>query len=79
MSDTATPVATPETQTGSGDGDSERFAHIVKKEDQMRGYMGEVVEALCGKRWVPSRDWNGYPVCPACKEALGRVNAAGDN
>jgi hypothetical protein len=57
-------------------GESERFAHIVydpKGEGraaalltQARVY-GTPVEALCGKRWVPSRDPGRYPVCPDCK------------
>jgi hypothetical protein len=31
---------------------------------------GEEVTALCGKRWVPSRDPQRFPVCPTCKEVL---------
>jgi Protein of unknown function (DUF3039) len=35
-------------------GDSERVAHIITKQDQMRAFVyGEAVTALCGKRWVP--------------------------
>ena len=30
--------------------------------------MGTPIVALCGKVWVPSRDPQRYPVCPACKE-----------
>jgi hypothetical protein len=26
--------------------------------------------ALCGKRWIPSRDPKRYPVCPTCKEIV---------
>jgi hypothetical protein len=52
-------------------GDHERFAHIVRRADQMKGYVfGEEVTALCGKRWVPSRDPQRFPVCPTCKEVL---------
>ena len=29
---------------------------------------GEPVTALCGKVWVPGRDPEKFPVCPACKE-----------
>jgi hypothetical protein len=37
----------------------------------MKGYVfGEEVTALCGKRWVPSRDPQRFPVCPTCKEVL---------
>lgn len=62
------------------DGDHDRFAHICKKEDVARAYVtGEAIEALCGKKWVPSRDPEAYPVCEMCKEALGRVHTADQN
>jgi hypothetical protein len=35
-------------------GDHERFSHYVKK-------------ALCGKKWLPGRDPEKFPVCPDCK------------
>lgn len=58
-------------------GDHERMAHVIKKEDQMRGYvMGEEVTALCGKKWVPSRDPQNFPPCPTCIEMLGRLRGA---
>jgi len=61
----------------SNDGDHERFSHVIRKADEMRGYvLGEEVEALCGKRWVPSRDPQRYPVCPTCLELLGRHRGA---
>jgi len=73
---TEEPTAVPVTD----DGDHDRFAHIVRKDDQMKGYvMGEAVTALCGKVWIPSRDPDRYPVCPACKERLGQIRASGDN
>lgn len=51
------------------DGDHERFAHYVKKGKILESALsGEVVEALCGKRWVPSRDPEKFPICPTCKE-----------
>ncbi|GII99548.1 Protein of unknown function (DUF3039) [Sediminihabitans luteus] len=50
-------------------GDHERFAHYVRKEKIMQSAMtGKPVIALCGKVWVPGRDPNKFPVCPACKE-----------
>lgn len=62
----------------TGDGDHDRFAHIVRKRDEMRGYvLGEEVVALCGKRWVPSRDPTRYPLCPTCKELLASVRGGG--
>jgi hypothetical protein len=50
-------------------GDHERFAHYVRKEKILSSALsGEPVIALCGKVWVPGRDPNRFPVCPACKE-----------
>ena len=75
-----TQVLEPETTPVLDDGDHDRFSHIVRKEDQMKGYvMGEPVEALCGKKWVPSRDPEKYPVCPSCLEVLGAIRAADSN
>ena len=52
-------------------GDHERFAHYVRKADITRSAVtGEPVIALCGKKWIPSRDPERYPVCPTCKEIL---------
>ena len=51
-----------------GDGDHDRFAHYVSKEDAMKAYVeGVQVTALCGKKWVPSRDPEKFPTCPTCK------------
>jgi hypothetical protein len=57
----------PVPDTKTGDGDSDHVAHIVTKDQQMRGYVGgEPIKALCGKVWVPSRDYQGLPICQAC-------------
>lgn len=65
-------------RTDSGDGDGQ--AHIVMKDDQMRGYLtGEPIKALCGKVWVPSRDYQGLPVCPACTHERDRLVAGMKN
>lgn len=50
-------------------GDHERFAHYVKKDKIVESaVLGDPIEALCGKVWVPSRDPGKFPVCPECKE-----------
>ncbi len=37
----------------------------------MRAHVtGEAITALCGKKWVPTRDPSRYPVCPTCKELM---------
>ena len=56
------------------EGDHERFAHIIRKSDEMKGYaLGEEVTALCGKKWIPSRDPEKFPVCPDCRERLANM------
>ena len=50
-------------------GDHDRFAHYARKDDVARAYVtGEAIVALCGKKWVPSRDPKRYPICPTCAE-----------
>lgn len=81
MSETLEPMTQPQGGTSTIErtetrevvepGDAERFAHYVKKEKILESAMsGEPVIALCGKVWVPGRDPNRFPVCPACKEIL---------
>ena len=51
------------------DGDHDRFAHYIKKEKIVESAVtGKAVRALCGKKWVPSRDPEKFPICPICKE-----------
>ena len=51
------------------DGGHDRFSHYVKKEKIVESAVtGKSVKALCGKKWIPSRDPQKYPICPACKE-----------
>jgi hypothetical protein len=55
-------------------GDSERFAHYVRKEKILESAVsGMPVIALCGKVWIPNRDPSRFPVCPACKEILDKA------
>lgn len=66
----------PETKARptTGDGDHDRFAHYVKKEDILKSAVeGMPVVALCGKVWVPNRDPERYPVCPTCKEIMAKL------
>ncbi|MFQ5522871.1 MAG: DUF3039 domain-containing protein [Acidimicrobiia bacterium] len=61
----------PETRVDEGDDDA--VAHIVTKDQQMRGYVeGKPIRALCGKVWVPTRDYQGLPVCRRCVEERDR-------
>ncbi len=87
------PESAPDEQTSAGTttivrehtrevvepGDGERFAHYVRKEKITESAVtGEPVIALCGKVWVPGRDPNRFPVCPACKEIIDSAFGAGD-
>ena len=38
---------------------------------------GVAVIALCGKKWIPNRDPQKYPVCPSCKEIFEALRSAG--
>ena len=68
----------PETTYDSGNpGDC---AHIVDQRDPANDVASAIIEgrevtALCGYRWIPYREPQGRPVCEACVEAYGRVNA----
>ncbi|MFP3881855.1 MAG: DUF3039 domain-containing protein [Actinomycetota bacterium] len=74
----STTLRRPETRTDQGD--SDEYAHIVMKDDQMKGYLtGEPIRALCGKIWVPSRDYEGLPVCQACTDERDRIIAGMKN
>jgi hypothetical protein len=56
------------------DGDHERFAHYVQKEKILESAVtGKPVRALCGKKWVPGRDPDKFPVCPDCKAIYERL------
>jgi hypothetical protein len=63
--------------TGTG---APKVAHIVKKGDATRGYIeGAEIEAICGERFIPSRDPERLPVCEACKATLERIRATPGN
>lgn len=50
-------------------GDHDRFSHYVRKEKILESALsGEPVTALCGKKWIPGRNPDKFPVCPICKE-----------
>lgn len=59
------------------DGDHDRFSHYVKKEKILESAVsGKAVRALCGKKWVPTRDPEKFPVCPICKEIYSGLRPA---
>lgn len=76
MSDTltTTPVQDPDV-VDTDEGDHDRFSHYVRKADIMRSAVeGVAVQALCGKKWIPNRNPDRYPVCPTCKEIFQQLN-----
>ena len=57
-----TPVERP-VPVDTDDGDHDRFAHYARKDDVARAYVtGEAIVALCGKKWVPTRDPSRYRI-----------------
>lgn len=63
-----------------GGGDHERFAHYVRKDKIVESAVtGIPVEALCGKKWVPGRDPNKFPVCPDCKRIYEGIPSRDDD
>ena len=74
------PVVTtePRLSRGDGDGDHDRFSHYCRKADITRALVtGEAITALCGKRWVPTRDPERYPICPTCRDIYAARQNAG--
>jgi hypothetical protein len=62
-------LARPSVDLEEDDGGHDRFSHYVKKEKIVESAVtGKAVRALCGKKWIPSRDPEKYPICPTCKE-----------
>lgn len=61
-------------------GDAERFSHYVRKEKILHSQVtGKAVIALCGKVWIPVRNPDKYPVCPACKEIYAHMQGGGSD
>jgi hypothetical protein len=59
------------------DGDHDRFAHYVKKGKILESAVsGKAVRALCGKKWVPTRDPEKFPICPVCQEIYAGLRSA---
>ena len=57
------------TEEEKAPGDSERFAHYVRKERITESVVeGGPVVALCGKVWTPTRNPDRFPICPTCRE-----------
>jgi hypothetical protein len=58
------------------EGDHDRFAHYVRKDKILPSAVeGTPVIALCGKKWVPTRNPERFPVCPTCKEIYEQLKS----
>ncbi len=58
-----------DTTTITDDGEHDVMAHYAKKADILAARIeGVPCTALCGKKWIPARDEQKYPVCGTCRE-----------
>ena len=65
--------AAPVVELSDGD-DPPDAAHIVTQRDLIHSQVtGEPIRALCGKLWVPKRNPDNYPLCPACVEIFNAL------
>ena len=72
----------PNTETTVRDAEEDtRHAHIVTPAAAVTEAMinGTPVTALCGYRWVPSRDPERYPLCDRCRDLHSQLRAARGN
>ncbi len=68
MTELDTRPADPELDSGD---DDPKYSHYVKKDAIMRSAVeGTAATALCGKKWMPNRDPEKYPICPKCREMM---------
>jgi hypothetical protein len=67
------------------EGDGDTYTHVVRGlpgQDPAalvkQAYAnGTVLVALCGHRWIPSKDPRKYPVCQPCLAELERMRLGG--
>lgn len=54
--------------------ENDGFAHIGRAADVNRAYVtGEAITALCGRRFVPTRDPEKFPLCPRCAAVMSQI------
>lgn len=66
--------------------DASKHAHIVKTDAGVSAaaavlearVLGTPVEALCGYKWVPSKDPQKLPVCPECRAVYDMYRSFND-
>ncbi len=58
-------------------GDHDKFAHYVRKTKITESAVtGQAVTAICGKKWVPTRKPDDFPVCPDCKKIYDQLKSS---
>lgn len=66
-------------KTQGTDSEENHFAHYAEAAKVTESYvMGNPIEALCGKIFIPHRDPKKYPVCPECREILDALFLSGE-
>lgn len=64
----------PDTTDG---GDHDKFAHYVRKNEITESAVtGTAVTAICGKKWIPTRLPDEFPVCPDCKRIYDQLKSS---
>ena len=71
-----TPITTTKPVTTDG-GDHDKYAHYVKKDLITESAItGKAVRAICGKKWIPTRLPDDFPVCPDCKRIYEQLKSS---
>ncbi|NNC79853.1 MAG: DUF3039 domain-containing protein [Acidimicrobiales bacterium] len=78
LSDTSIDTDTVTRPVLDDGGDHDKFAHYVRKNDIVASAVeGNEVTAICGKKWVPTKVPDGFPVCPDCKKIYDQLKRSG--
>jgi hypothetical protein len=69
-----------DTRVDTSNGDHDKFAHYADKDEVTYALIyGVPIIALCGKKWIPSRDPNGFSICPTCQEVFASLPNEGSD
>ena len=69
-----------DTRVNTSNGDHDKFAHYADKDEVTYALIyGVPIIALCGKKWIPSRDPQGFSICPTCQEIFASLPNEGSD
>ena len=69
-----------DTRIETSNGDHDKFAHYADKDEVTYALIyGVPIIALCGKKWIPSRDPQGFSVCPTCQKIFASLPNEGSD